>query len=87
MDYQDWEDEIARSGWSFGLSTQKEMLADWRTDRAEWRASRDKWKAEAERLKTVLENLKQNDTALAPPPQRLPSTPCSIAELPTNSDP
>lgn len=60
MDYHEWKDEIARSGWSFGLSTQKEMIADWGTDREKWRASRDKWKAEAERLKAEVESLKQN---------------------------
>jgi hypothetical protein len=67
MDYHEWKDEIARSGWSFGLSTQKEMIADWGTDRAQWRASRDKWKAEAERLKAELEFCKQNATAQLSP--------------------
>jgi len=58
MDYYEWKDEIGMSGWCFGLSTQKEMIADWTTDRAKWKANRDHWKAEAERLKEELCALK-----------------------------
>jgi hypothetical protein len=51
MTFESWADEIERSGWSFGLSTQKQMLADWRTDRAEWRAALKEARQEIVRLK------------------------------------
>ena len=59
MNFESWENEIARSGWSFGLSQQKEMLSDWRTDRAEWRAELNHARSEIERLKSGLN--KQTD--------------------------
>ena len=58
MNYESWADEIERSGWWFGLSTQKEMLADWRTDRAEWRAALKEARREIELLKQAAKDEK-----------------------------
>lgn len=60
MTYESWEDEIERSGWSFGLSTQKQMLADWRTDRAEWRAALKEARLEIARLKESAKPISPN---------------------------
>ena len=61
MTYESWEDEIERSGWSFGLSTQKQMLADWRTDRAEWRAVLKEARQEIARLKEIVKPISPNE--------------------------
>jgi hypothetical protein len=61
MTYESWEDEIERSGWSFGLSTQKQMLADWRTDRAEWRAALKESRQEIARLKESSKPISPNE--------------------------
>ena len=58
MNYESWADEIERSGWWFGLSAQKEMLADWRTDRAEWRAALKEARREIGLLKQDAKNEK-----------------------------
>jgi hypothetical protein len=54
MNYESWADELERSGWWFGLADQKQMLADWRTDRAEWRAALKEAKREIEILKQTV---------------------------------
>lgn len=58
MTFHDWEDEIARSGWSFGLNIRKQMLADWRTDRTEWRAELREAEHKIELLEEKLKNIK-----------------------------
>ena len=54
IDYNSWEDELERSGWSFGLSAQKQMLSDWQTDRAEWRSLLKEARRDIERLQEQL---------------------------------
>ena len=66
MTYESWEDDIERSGWWFGLSTQKQMLADWRTDRVEWRAALKEARQENAQLKGMLKSVSPNAKAEAP---------------------
>lgn len=60
MTYEDWQDQLERSGWWFGLADQKQMLADWRTDRAEWRAALKEARQEIARLKESAKPISPN---------------------------
>jgi hypothetical protein len=63
MTYEDWQDQLERSGWWFGLAEQKQMLADWRTDRAEWRAALKEARQEIARLKEIAKPISPNEKA------------------------
>ena len=67
MTFDSWEDDLERIGWSFGLSTQKQMLADWRTDRAEWRSALKEARQEIARLKESKKPISPNILAEPPP--------------------
>ena len=59
MSYERWDDEIARGGWGTG-GNRREIMADWKTDRAQWRSALKEARSEVERLKEKIRKLKQN---------------------------
>jgi Mlc titration factor MtfA (ptsG expression regulator) len=58
MNYDKWDDEIARGGWGTG-GNRREMLADWRADLNELRLKLESSREKTRKLEKEIQLLKQ----------------------------